>query len=279
LPPAAPRATPVAPPVVVAQAAPPPAPPPPAVVTSTASSETPAAAPAPAQDLPAPLTTSMPAPAPTPVAADNPTPADTTPPASSLETTPASPPAAAPPPRPMDDNEAREEVVVLQTNLGNVVIELNDVAAPRTCGNFRKLVSSGFYNHTIFHRVIPHFMIQGGDPNSKGDDRRTYGLGDPGYSLPAEIKLPHVTGAVAMARLPDATNPHRDSNGSQFYICVQDCPSLDGQYTVFGQVIRGMDTVTKIAGQPRDKDDDPDDRIEIEATLETKQQALTENPQ
>ena len=179
----------------------------------------------------------------------------------------------------MDENEAKQEVVVLETSLGNIVIQLNDVAAPRTCVNFRKLVAGGFYNHTIFHRVIPHFMIQGGDPNSKGDDRRTYGLGDPGYTLPAEIGLKHVAGAVAMARLPDATNPQRASNGSQFYICATDCPSLDGQYTVFGHVIRGMETVNKIASAPRDKSDDPTDRIEMQATLETKQQALEENPQ
>jgi cyclophilin family peptidyl-prolyl cis-trans isomerase len=178
----------------------------------------------------------------------------------------------------MDEAEAKQEVVVLQTSMGNIVIQLNDVAAPRTCGNFRKLVSDGFYNHTIFHRVIPHFMIQGGDPNSRGDDRRTHGLGDPGYTMPAEINLKNVAGAVAMARLPDSTNPHRDSNGSQFYICVVDCPTLDDQYTVFGQVIRGMDTVNKIANAPKDKSDDPMDRIEIQASLETKRQALEENP-
>jgi cyclophilin family peptidyl-prolyl cis-trans isomerase len=213
-----------------------------------------------------------PPPAPTPPATN-----DT--PAPVLETTPPSPPVVTAPPRPMDDTEAREQVVVLQTSLGNLVIELDDVAAPRTCGNFRKLVSSGFYNHTIFHRVIPHFMIQGGDPNSKGNDRRTYGLGDPGYTLPAEIKLRNVAGAVAMARLPDAGNPRRESNGSQFYICVADCPTLDDKYTVFGRVIRGMNTVIKISQQPRDKNDDPNDRIEITASLETKQQALAENPQ
>jgi len=183
-----------------------------------------------------------------------------------------------PPVRPLDDTEAKQEVVVLTTSMGNIVIQLNDVAAPRTCSNFRKLVSNGFYNRTVFHRVIPHFMIQGGDPNSRGDDRRTYGLGDPGYTLPAEIQLNNVAGAVAMARLPDANNPQHASNGSQFYICAADCPSLDGKYTVFGKVISGMDTVNKIASAPRDKHDDPTDRIEMQASLETKQQALEENP-
>jgi len=194
------------------------------------------------------------------------------------DTTPASPPATPPLIQPLNDTDARREVVVLTTSMGNIVIQLNDVAAPRTCSNFRKLVSTGFYNHTVFHRVIPHFMIQGGDPNSRGNDRRTFGLGDPGYTLPAEIGLKHVAGAVAMARLPDASNPQRASNGSQFYICAADCPSLDGKYTVFAKVISGMDTVNKIANAPRDKNDDPADRIEIQASLETKQQALEENP-
>ncbi len=179
----------------------------------------------------------------------------------------------------MDEADAHRQVVVLETSFGTIVIELNDVAAPRTCGNFRKLVSTGFYNHTLFHRVIPHFIIQGGDPNSKADDRRTFGLGDPGYTLPAEIKLKTVAGAVAMARLPDATNPHRDSNGSQFFICVADCPSIEGQYTVFGRVIRGLDVANKIANQPRDTSDDPVDRIEMQASITTKQQALEANPE
>jgi cyclophilin family peptidyl-prolyl cis-trans isomerase len=191
---------------------------------------------------------------------------------------PPSPVVATNPPSALDDAESRKQVVVLETSLGRIVIELDDVSAPRTCGNFRKLVSDGFYNHTTFHRVIPNFMIQGGDPNSKSDDRATYGQGDPGYTLPAEIKLQPTAGAVAMARLPDSANPQRDSNGSQFFICVAPCPSLDGQYTVFGHVIQGMDSAIKIANQPRDLRDDPTARIEMEGRLETKRQALEESP-
>jgi cyclophilin family peptidyl-prolyl cis-trans isomerase len=233
-----------------------------------------------------------PAPAPAEVAAATPpaTPAPTldsappsTPPALPAETAPAPPPPdvipptpAAPAPPVMDDDEAKKQVVVLVTSLGRIIIQLDDIYAPRTCGNFRKLVSDGFYNHTTFHRVIPNFMIQGGDPNSKTDDRSTYGQGDPGYTLPAEIRLKHVAGAVAMARLPDKVNPQRDSNGSQFFICVTTCPSLDDQYTVFGHVIAGMDIANKIANAPRDGHDDPVDRIEIEATLESKKQAVEE---
>jgi cyclophilin family peptidyl-prolyl cis-trans isomerase len=264
LPPSYPRAMPV---TLPANAVPIPPPPPPVAVSSPAAAATPSEAPMEVAASSSPASDQA-TPAPTQAAPDS----------SPVETTPPSPPVVTAPPRPLDENEAKRQVVVLDTSLGNIVIELDDVAAPRTCGNFRKLVSSGFYNHTIFHRVIPHFIIQGGDPNSRSDDRRTYGLGDPGYTLPAEIKLKHVAGAVAMARLPDAANPQRDSNGSQFYICVAACPSLDDQYTVFGHVIRGMDAATKIANQPRDKTDDPFDRIEIQASLETKQQALEENP-
>lgn len=195
-------------------------------------------------------------------------------PAIPSDTAPATPPVVAPPPAPLTDTQAQKQVVVLVTSLGQIVIELDDVSAPRTCGNFRKLVAEDFYNRTVFHRVIPGFMIQGGDPNSKSDDRRNFGLGDPGYTLPAEIHLKHTAGAVAMARLPDKMNPQRESNGSQFYICVEDCPSLDGQYTVFGHVIRGLDTAKKIADLPRDARDNPNTRIEMEAHLESKKNAL-----
>jgi len=177
-----------------------------------------------------------------------------------------------------DNTVAQEQVVVLDTPQGRIVIELDPDAAPRTCENFTKLVSDGFYNHTVFHRVIPNFIIQGGDPNSKSDDRATYGKGDPGYTLPAEIKLKHDIGAVAMARLPDSVNPKRDSNGSQFYICAASCPSLDNSYTVFGHVIKGLDIVDKIANQPRDQRDNPLSRIEMTASLEPKDKALADAP-
>lgn len=172
--------------------------------------------------------------------------------------------------------QTQEQVVVLQTSLGRIVIALDNFAAPKTCENFSKLVSDGFYNHTAFHRIIPNFIIQGGDPNSKSDDRANYGQGGPGYTLPPEIKLRHDRGAVAMARLPDSVNPQRESNGSQFYICLAPCPSLDDQYTVFGHVIKGMDVATQIATQARDKRDNPLNRITMEASLEPKDKALEE---
>ena len=155
-----------------------------------------------------------------------------------------------------------------------MVIELDSDAAPITCENFRTLVTDGFYNGTVFHRVIPNFIIQGGDPNSKASNRAKYGLGGPGYKLRPEIKLTHDEGAVAMARLPDSVNPSRESNGSQFYICLTECPSLDAKYTVFGHVIKGLDVAKKISEAPRDAKDDPLTRIDMEASLVPKSQAL-----
>lgn len=169
------------------------------------------------------------------------------------------------------------QVVVLDTSFGRIVIELDDFAAPKTCANFRQLVGKGFYDGTIFHRVIPQFVIQGGDPNTQGGDRSRYGQGDPGYTLPPEIKLHHDRGAVAMARLPDSVNPQRYSNGSQFYICLVPCPSLDDQYTVFGHVISGMDVADRISAQPTDRRNDPLERITMNAILEPRDRALREN--
>jgi cyclophilin family peptidyl-prolyl cis-trans isomerase len=125
--------------------------------------------------------------------------------------------------------------------------------------------------------VIPNFIIQGGDPNTRGGDRSRYGQGDPGYTVPPEIKLHHDRGAVAMARLPDSVNPQRYSNGSQFYICVAPAPSLDGQYTVFGHVIAGMDVADRISRQPADKRNDPVERIGMKVTLASRDRALRED--
>ena len=226
----------------------------------TSSSSTPPASPAPDTSTAATPAESAPTPAPAPA----PSP-DTTQLAMNIST-----------PAPDSSSASQEQVVVLQTSMGQIVIQLDNFAAPKTCENFRKLVSDGFYNHTVFHRVIPNFVIQGGDPSSKTENRSTYGQGGPGYTVPAEIKLKHDRGAVAMARLPDSLNPQRESNGSQFYICVAPCPSLDDQYTVFGHVIRGMDVAAKIANQPRDKRDNPLNRIEMEASLEPKGRAMEE---
>jgi cyclophilin family peptidyl-prolyl cis-trans isomerase len=138
-------------------------------------------------------------------------------------------------------------VAILETAAGRIVISLAETQAPKTCANFRKLVAQGFYDSTYFHRVIPGFMIQGGDPNTRDEDPFNDGEGGPGWTVPAEIGLPHLRGAVASARLPDAVNPARASSGSQFFICVADRPDLDrGGYTVFGRVISGMDAVDRL---------------------------------
>ena len=193
-------------------------------------------------------------------------------PAAAGETaSPASQPAADSAPDPN-----RDQLVILDTTYGRIIIALDDFAAPKTCKNFRQLVQDGFYNNTVFHRVIPNFIIQGGDPNSKSSatNRDTYGLGGPGYTIPAEINLKHDRGAIAMARLPDSINPQKDSNGSQFYICLAPCPTLDDQYTVFGHIIQGMDVADKIAEAPRDQRDNPLARVQMTMSLESKDQAL-----
>ena len=130
---------------------------------------------------------------------------------------------------------------ILDTDRGTIVIEFYPAVAPKTVENFETLTKKGFYNGLTFHRVVPGFVVQGGDP--KGD-----GSGGPGYDLPAEISPveKHLRGSVATARLGDAVNPDRKSSGSQFYICLAAQPSLDGQYTVFGGVVEGMDVVDKI---------------------------------
>src|SRR5215831_2660107 len=151
-----------------------------------------------------------------------------------------------------------EEVGVIETSMGTIVIRFYDKDAPLTTANFKKLANAKFYDGTTFHRVIPGFVVQGGDPNSKDSDRSNDGLGGPGYTVPAEIKQLNKRGAVATARLPDQVNPKRDSSGSQFYICLADLGSLDkGGYTVFGTVIEGMDVVDKISQVDRDSRDNP----------------------
>lgn len=131
--------------------------------------------------------------------------------------------------------EVGPQRAVIETDKGAMVIELYPEVAPVTVANFKKLISKGFYNGLTFHRVVPGFVIQGGDPTG-------YGTGGPGYTIPAEFNAkPHLRGTVAMARGPDP-----DSGGSQFYICLAPQPSLDGQYTVFGQVVQGLDVIDKI---------------------------------
>lgn len=125
--------------------------------------------------------------------------------------------------------------------------------APETVRNFEKLARDGFYNGTLFHRVIPGFMIQGGDPNTKSGNKSTWGMGGPGYTVKAEFSSrSHHRGIVSMARAQDP-----NSAGSQFFIVTTDSTFLDRQYTVFGEVIEGMDIADKIVNLQRDRNDCP----------------------
>ncbi len=148
-------------------------------------------------------------------------------------------------------------------SIGEIVLKFFPDVAPGHVNNFIKLSQEGFYNGTTFHRVIPGFMIQGGDPNSKTPDRSSHGMGGPGYKVKAEFNsTPHKRGIVSMARANDP-----DSAGSQFFICVSDANFLDWQYTVFGEVESGMDVADKIVGMKRDGRDNPLERAEITVTI------------
>jgi peptidyl-prolyl cis-trans isomerase B (cyclophilin B) len=153
------------------------------------------------------------------------------------------------------------EVAVIETTLGDIELELQNDIAPGHVKNFKDLAGQGFYDGTTFHRVIPGFMIQGGDPNSKGDDRSIHGTGGPGYTIKAEFSsTPHNRGVLSMARSQDP-----DSAGSQFFIVVKDSFFLDNQYTAFGHVTKGMDVVDKIVSVPRDSRDNPEEKVEMKS--------------
>ena len=142
---------------------------------------------------------------------------------------------------------------IIETSNGKIVFKLSPDIAPETVRNFKKLAESGFYNGTLFHRVIPGFMIQGGDPNTKQPDKSKWGLGGPGYNIKAEFNSrSHLRGVVSMARAMDP-----DSAGSQFFIVTTDSTFLDGQYTTFGEVIEGIEVADKIVNLPRDSNDCP----------------------
>lgn len=147
--------------------------------------------------------------------------------------------------------------------LGEIVLRFFPDVAPNHVNNFVTLAKQGFYNGTTFHRVIPGFMIQGGDPNSKNPDRSTHGMGGPGYRIKAEFNSrPHKRGTLSMARANDP-----DSAGSQFFICVADANFLDWQYTVFGEVVSGMEVVDRVVDMKRDGRDNPLERVEMTVTI------------
>jgi peptidyl-prolyl cis-trans isomerase B (cyclophilin B) len=156
-----------------------------------------------------------------------------------------------------------ETRAVIETKFGNMEIRFFPDAAPNHVNNFIELAKKGFYDGTTFHRVIPGFMIQGGDPNSKDPDKSKHGMGGPGYTVKAEFnEKPHKRGILSMARAA-----HPDSAGSQFFICVADSFFLDRQYTVFGEVVSGMEVADKIVSQQRDRMDNPIERIEMKVKI------------
>lgn len=145
-------------------------------------------------------------------------------------------------------------------------IGFDEDAAPYTVYNFKKLVKERFYVHTKIHRAISNYLIQGGDPLTKKNDRNVMGTGGPGYTLPAEIRLKHVRGAVAMGALSAKVNPKLESNGSQFYICLKDIPTQDGKDTVFGHVASGMDALMEISAAVVDTNNNPINPIVVTKT-------------
>lgn len=160
---------------------------------------------------------------------------------------------------------------IISTRLGDIEIRFFTDDAPRHVENFLNLIKLKFYDGLSFHRIIPGFIIQGGDPLSKEPDRSLHGTGGPGFSLPPETSdRPHRRGAVSMAKVPRNEDSTRDiaDSGSQFFICVEDQGSLDRRYTVFGRVTKGMNVVDAIVAQERDDRDNPLDPVRMTVTAE-----------
>lgn len=156
-----------------------------------------------------------------------------------------------------------ETQAVIETKFGSITLKFFPEVAPNHVNNFIELAKKSFFDGTTFHRVIPGFMIQGGDPKSKDINKAAHGTGGPGYTVNAEFNdKPHKRGTLSMAR---SASP--DSAGSQFFICVADAPFLNGQYTVFGEVVSGLDVVDKVVNQPRDPRDNPNERVEMKVKI------------
>lgn len=175
--------------------------------------------------------------------------------------------------------EQTEKVIEIRTSFGSMYMWLNK-ETPLHRNNFLALADSGFYDSTTFHRCVTNFVIQGGDPNSIDSDSTNDGGGGPGYTIPAEIntaKFKHVYGAVGAAR---DNNPEKESNGSQFYIVLPKAgtPNLNGNYTVFGRIIKGMDVAEAIVKQPKNANDRPyaDIRMDVNVLEKTLQQLKDE---
>jgi len=186
----------------------------------------------------------------------------------------------------MDSCTKEEEVAVISTQFGDMVVEFYSDVAPKHVESFNIHAKNGYFDGTAFHRVIPGFVIQGGDPNSRDDDRTNDGIGgnaakyygfgdeenDSTWMLPAEFNdRKHLTGALSMARSQDP-----NSAGSQFFVCAAPVFRLDNKYTVFGQVISGLEVIQKIVNSPRDERDNPMEKVEMNVTIMPRSKALGE---
>ena len=172
--------------------------------------------------------------------------------------------------------ETKNEVAVMDTTYGTMLIEFFDKDAPKTIENFKKLSRNGFYEGTAFHRIVEGFMIQGGDPLSKDPSNPNVGTGDPGYKIKAEFNSnKHVFGVISMAR-----SQHPDSAGCQFFICTGDASFLDRQYTAFGRLIKGDDVLRKIDAVPTrmgrsGEKSEPTERVVVrKVTITTRAEAM-----
>ncbi|MEA3500479.1 MAG: peptidylprolyl isomerase [Candidatus Marinimicrobia bacterium] len=159
-----------------------------------------------------------------------------------------------------------DEIAIIETKFGKMTVEFFTDIAPNHCANFKRLTNSGYYSGTTFHRVIPGFVIQGGDINSRDNNKANDGMGGPGYTVDAEFnKTPHVKGILSMARSQNV-----NSAGSQFFICAGDVGQLDNNYTVFGKVTEGLDVIDSIVNVPRNERDNPNDPVYMKVTMKTK---------
>ena len=178
-------------------------------------------------------------------------------------------------------NSSKEDYAIISTSYGDMTVQFFEGAAPKHVESFKEHVNNGFYNGTIFHRVIPGFMIQGGDPNTKGENKASYGTGGHAakyygigneedsktWNLPAEFNnIKHSRGILSMARSNDP-----NSGGSQFFICAASVPHLNGKYTVFGQVVEGDEIIDQIINLPRDARDNPNRRVEMSVRIEQRE--------
>ena len=161
------------------------------------------------------------------------------------------------------------DIVVMDLKVGKerdlrrVVVGLYDSAAPLHAENFKELVRTRYYKGMQFHRAFPGTLVQTGDPYSRRGPGIRTGTGGPGWTIPAEIRLPHKKGSVAAARLDNKINPARVSNGSQFYVTLKSIPDLNGQYTVFGRVLEGLEHLEEISRLPTDRNNFPLEKVVI----------------